>query len=95
MTDHADLSRRLAIAIGWQDWAVTTAQNGSVYVWTPECGRVFDYRDPAVIWPIAERYDCFPCGNGGGVWAASTGIKVYFGDTAAEAVARAVIGSKG
>jgi hypothetical protein len=68
MTDfeHADISRRLAIAIGWPKHKIYDEGDGSfcsintsdmppIKVW-----RDFDYRDPAVIWPIAERFDCFP-----------------------------------
>lgn len=28
----------------------------------------FDYRDPAIIWPIAERFDCFPYKTASGNW---------------------------
>ena len=62
--------------------------------------RQFDYRDPAVIWPIAERFNCFPMASIGG-WCAyfdCTDITAD-ADTAAKAVALAVIkaheGAKG
>jgi len=100
MTDHADLSRRLALAIGWGEGHV--AVRGGAVVWCLEKHdgvghgwRRFDYRDPQVIWPIAERYGCFPYSAGGGAWGASTRNGGYFGDTAAEAVTRAVIGARG
>lgn len=52
--------------------------------------HAFDYRDPVVIWPIAERFDCFPMRfeNGWCVW--SDGC-FPTADTAAKAVALAVI----
>lgn len=31
-----------------------------IKVWDGEEWRTFDYRDPTVIWPIAERYGVFP-----------------------------------
>lgn len=60
MTD-AEISRRLALAIGWSESDILLRRGGLISVvtdsgWT----RYFDYRDPAVIWPIAERFDCFP-----------------------------------
>lgn len=93
MTD-AEISRALALAIGWPDWAVATGQSGRVYIWTQEAAPEFDYRDPAVIWPIAERYNCFPSkASWGGGWRASAGehIPMFLADTAAKAVALAVI----
>ena len=56
----------------------------------------FDYRDPTVIWPIAERYNAFPYairtkdGKLTGKWNVLT-IVDHIGDTAAKAVALAVI----
>lgn len=100
MTD-AEISRRLALAIGWEPRKV--AVKGSTTVWCMEKHdgvghgwRRFDYRDPAVIWPIAERYECFPWRwewdypN----WCARTmeAKKRTIADTAAKAVALAVIG---
>ena len=93
MTD-AEISRALAVAIGWPDWAIATGQTGRVYVWTQDCGREFDYRDPLVIWPIAERYNAFPAHLTDGKWCATTNLKLFLGDTAAKAVALAVIGGK-
>jgi len=106
MTD-AEISRRLALAIGWP--------NDSVYTYTsPESGcqvwRMdgvwcrFDYRDPAVIWPIAEHFGAFPMKNAkGNGWVAITeeawlsGKEFAFekADTTAKAVALAVIAAKG
>jgi hypothetical protein len=70
MTD-TDINLRLAFAIGWPRVHVTGA---TVFVHTSNDidkfkdrgmwikGRIFDYRDPAVIWPIAEKYSLFPSG---------------------------------
>lgn len=91
MTDHAEISRRLALAIGWPEKAITVT-HGQCFIWLGRDGRGFDYRDPAVIWPIAERYNCFPYKTiDSGKWF--SGSELARGDTAAEAVARAVIGS--
>ena len=57
---------------------------------------VFDYRDWAVIGPIAEKYDCFPYKTRAG-W---TSVMVNVGggmadaDTPQKAIALAVIGAK-
>jgi hypothetical protein len=58
MTDK-EINMALAKAIGWpRVWE----HNFEVLVGlrTGDEGRVFDYTDPAVIWPIAKRYDTFP-----------------------------------
>jgi hypothetical protein len=90
MTD-AEISRRLALAIGWpfakhsptHPWALVghDRMTGSL---------IFDYRNPLVIWPIAERFNCFPMRVEGG-WGAFYGVCFYTADTAAKAVALAVI----
>ena len=90
MTD-AEISRALALAIGWPESA-TIVTHGQCFIWYGS--RRFDYRDPAVIWPIAERYNCFPRLLTDGTWCATTNVKLFLSDTAAEAVARAVIGGK-
>lgn len=122
-----EISKALAMAIGWHrpmltprglcvytghalDRVKTSSQWARGY-------RLFDYRDPAVIWPIAERYSAFPSSlvdgnfrkakarNRAGVigWEVimcdyknSTEYKAkwlrFQADTAAKAVALAVIG---
>lgn len=108
MTD-AEISRRLALAIGWQekqndpdvilelDWRDDTAQ---CKVWFDEKWRTFDYRDPAVIWPIAERFAAFPMRSAKGtgwvaitedLWHSGSNYDFANADTAAKAVALAVI----
>lgn len=112
MTDHADLSRRLALAIGWEPSAIRVvgqtvwiyksdhpwkANNPPLHPWTP-----FDYRDPVIAWRVAERYNAFPVKTSETQWLAgcrttgprATGVYMH-ADTAAEAVARAVIGARG
>ncbi len=105
MTDHADLGRRLALAIGYAPKDVRVRR----VLTDPICEvrrifldglpywRFFDYRDPAIIWPIAERYRAFPVRTSDGVWHAYSyvGNTNDKGDTAAEAVARAVVGARG
>jgi hypothetical protein len=96
----SEISRRLALAIGYDPRDVHVNHVDRVFVWRKlnpfQYERVgwyaFDYRDPAVIWPIEERFDCFPAMDGNG-W------KAYFpdtheytrSDTPAKAVALAVI----
>lgn len=91
MTD-AEISRRLALAIGWKaedfmcsDPVVIKDENG----WW----RRFDYRDTAVIWPIAERFNCFPVAGTPGVWVAYFDRTNTYAEaaTAAKAVALAII----
>lgn len=106
MTD-AEISRRLALAIGWEPHNVTTQWGKGTFAhcfggipFVQDGGaawRIFDYRDPAVIWPIAERFDCFPTLYPTTKWAAwIPGPAEYTGtaDTAAKAVALAVIKAK-
>lgn len=96
MTD-AEISRQLALAIGWPRTAVVLGTTGC-YVWCGNRWRTFDYRDPAVIWPIAERYKCFPWKWewGRDAWCSRIPGAVYVAaPTAAEAVALAVIGAQG
>lgn len=93
MTD-LEIAQQLAIAIGWP------AKKVSLNVVAGQCmvnydrqyWRMFDYRRPEIIWPIAERYDAFPgkFGNGWGAYIHKTQTFVREG-TAAKAVALAVI----
>lgn len=101
MTD-AEISRRLALAIGWD---VLPLEDGdevaTVIDRVSSVDRYFDYRDPAVIWPVAERFDCFPYkvdkkyGWGVNVFSEKDGWKYIEADTAAKAVALAVIAAHG
>lgn len=109
----AEISRRLALAIGWSD--DRSAKDGSpdpdvvifsedygkkswCAVWSIGGWRTFDYRDPAVIWPIAERFDAFPTLRHGRGWLSQIAplcpAPGFYADTAAKAVALAVIKSK-
>lgn len=107
MTD-AEISRRLALAIGWEESDIIDYP-GQDYVGirtsiVTTCVRLFSFKFPTVIWPIAERLDCFPEKmRSGGLWAApvfdakANGRPPYpmlrweYSDTAAKAVALAVI----
>ena len=62
--DDREINKVLALAIGWkpEQMRVTLA---TVFLTTEYKGyapreEIFDYTDPAVIWPIAAKYDCFP-----------------------------------
>jgi len=95
MTD-IEISKALALAIGWQAHDIE-ASGQRVYVCYevatftyPALWRVFDYRDPAVIWPISKACEGFPTKGNDGLWSVS-----WFGppaDTPEKAVALAVIG---
>ena len=61
MTDDLSIDRALALAIGWREEYLLNI-SGLCFV-SPEPHdrwRMFDHKDHAVIWPIAERFDCFP-----------------------------------
>lgn len=113
MTD-SEISKALALAIGWTenrrdkngcldpDVAVF-GFSGSPYadkvkVWTGEKWQAFNYRDPAVIWPIAEKYNLFPYAlrdkNGAftGRWNVLSRGLDHATDSPAKSVALAVIG---
>lgn len=103
--DHAAISRRLALAIGWPEHKLYSEGDGSfcsinisdmppIKIW-----RDFDYRAFDVIWPIAERFNAFPHRNRpmglSGQWYAFTSNWIDVkADTAALAVAMAVIRAK-
>lgn len=63
MTD-LEISKALALAIGWAPSNIVPSNPKlkQFWVWIGHTWKVFDYRDPAVIWPIAERYSLFPSG---------------------------------
>ena len=88
MTD-TEINIALAKAIGWAEKDIDRFhqyRSGAIV-----CGgRYFDYRDPAVIWPIAKHYKVFPQVNAHGLWAVD-----WYGptaDTPEKAVALVVIG---
>lgn len=74
--NKTEISRRLALAIGYPaDRVRLTGGDGSLYPVLVQvlndndrCDgpmqwggwQRFDHTDPAVIWPIAERFDAFP-----------------------------------
>lgn len=97
MTDQ-EINRKLAQAIGWKPKQIEIS-NGEVLVrldltrrWDWTSLRVMNFMDWRVIGPIAQRYDCFPFGNGNGwcAYAESVSRSVY-SDTPQQAIALAVI----
>lgn len=98
MTD-AEISRRLALAIG-RPFAERSIVRPLALVFCDGMtgGREFDYRDPAVIWPIAEQFDAFPTMRHGRGWLSQIAPlcphPTFYTDTAAKAVALAVINAK-
>lgn len=107
MTDMTDaqISRALALAIGYREETIwTRALDGAVMVpYSGGWSKAFDYRDPTVIWRVAERFDCFPqklrlsLGDkwGAGTFSPEFGWVSQAADTAAKAVALAVISAHG
>ena len=102
MTD-AEISHKLALALGYLPSDIYASKafcnvhhkTGPVHVGCATFHR-FDYTDPAVIWPIAKHYKCFPYHSQfdrpGRQWAAVLGGKVYEAAAPEMAVALAVIG---
>lgn len=92
MTDD-QISKALALAIGWKEEETA----GCFFCFSKGYGwRRFDYRDPAVIWPIAERYNAFSFQTRADLdWNAVCGFDFLktdtYADTASKAVALAVI----
>ena len=121
MQSDTEISKALARAIGWERTNLLLSNKKSdlkqCWAWAGWHWKVFDYRDPAVIWPIAERYGLFPSSISTGDYQAAEkqghgihrgwecvrwhyekikgktrGWVIYKADTAAKAVALAVIG---
>lgn len=89
----AETSKALALAIGYLPEHVRIEDGYCSVQWRDTHGPFwcrFDFTEPDVIWPIAERYNCFPYRLRSGGWHANGCIQPY--ETAAEAVALAVIG---
>ena len=94
MKTDIEISKALALAIGWPAEDITDNFDPP-QVFTPLVGwRVFDYRDWNVIGPMAERYDCFPQVVGddsvGKAWRCDWADEA---DTPQKAIALAVIGT--
>jgi len=92
MTD-AEISRTLALAIGWKKSDIVDYP-GQDYVGIrtkilAPCVRLFSYKFPTVIWPIAERFNCFPIRVEAG-WIAWSGVRYYAANIATDAAAKAV-----
>lgn len=93
------ICKALALAIGWQSEQIQTDAQG-VYccaavatLFSFSAWKKFDYRDPVVIWPIAERFDCFPRKSAEpDWWTVWDGTRYYDANTPAKAAALAVIG---
>lgn len=101
--DHTAISKELALAIGHRN-TYMEEEDGTLYVRTEAVESVmawfpFDYRDPAIIWPIAERFDCFPYKTASGNWTTSllapSGATEHGVKSAALAVALTVIQEQG
>ena len=87
MTD-LEISKALALAIGWDDLWVD--KHGQLWVGlkSEELHEgIFNYRDWNVIGPIAERYESFPYKTVSMGWVS----KCNYADTPQKAIALAVI----
>ena len=99
MKTDIEISRALALAIGWPAEDITDNFDPP-QVFTPLVGwRVFDYRDWNVISPIAARYKCFPeypeFHPGWFSWCdGKSPISSGHQDTPQKAIALAVIGAR-
>jgi hypothetical protein len=96
--DDLEISKRLALAIGWKPEDVNEAED-LVFMAVPTTGdcwtfQDFDYRDWSVIGPIAERYDFFPYLNTAGNWVVRYRKFACVCRTPQEAIAQAVIGAE-
>ena len=98
-----EINKALALAIGWPKKRVSDYMTDDFVLITewPEVGfvRRFDYRDWAVIGPIAEKYNAFPLHyqrQGGWISIATVGdaVNEAMSDTPQKAIALAVIGAK-
>jgi hypothetical protein len=98
---NLEISKALALAIGWDEYLITTYTTGNLYVHYVDfdgvlgCGKRFDYRDWNVIGPIAEKYNCFPRKyTVGPKWfVLSSNGTCRDADTPQKAIALAVIGA--
>lgn len=97
-----EINKALALAIGWKPEQIIEYE-GQSYIGLPVVFngpgiKLFDYRFTSVIWPISERYKCFPSvvvmGKNRGKWMAFLDDHCVTADTAAKAAALAVIGRK-
>jgi len=98
MTD-LEISKALALAIGWKDVQVMFEKRSyGTFCLVDAVGapfanwKRFDYRDWNVIGPIAARYDLFPKASGVG-WYIAHSFSPDYSDTPQKAIAMAVIGA--
>ena len=99
MTDQ-EINIALAKAIGWQEKDIWVTERSVLLAvrcnspwaeWT-----AFDYRDPAVIWPISKRWGlAFPSLRPAYAdWYCHCGVSTAYANEPELAVALAVIGAK-
>ena len=94
MLTEIEIDHALALAIGWREEQMDLMDGRKLFVDDGQKWGVFSHKSPLVIWPIAERFDCFPrllCG----LWAAGYGKRYAESDNPATAVALAVIAAHG
>ena len=75
--DDVEISARLAFAIGYAPKDIghfNPPQDMRIIVPFGNGWRLFSYTSPSVIWPIAERFNCFPM-KLGNKWCAVSAIQ--------------------
>ena len=99
--DDLTLNKTLAMAIGWPRIALYEF-GGSLFISVGKRMKKFDYKDWAVIGPIATEYNCFPK-NASQQWQVEYITKmidkdgvfrfneIAYGQTPQEAIAKAVL----
>ena len=97
MTD-LEISKALALAIGWTETALYVNHYGVLQIDISNASEkypmwaIFDYRDWNVIGPIAKEHDAFPYQTRDGAWTVGwTTGPAYI--TPQKAIALAVIGA--
>jgi hypothetical protein len=101
MTD-LEISKALALAIGYAfedvyyhgPLDIALRDKCVIHVKHDSKWRIFDYRDWAVIGPIAAQYECFPAKSAAFGWKSTIGFHREYADTPQRAIALAVIGAK-
>lgn len=105
VSDHLEISRKLALAIGWRNVDIVLEGGGicCFLMWRDQHegmlwdNRPFDYRDSLIAFRVAEQFDAFPFRNGPTQWWSGVGINgpAQYADTPQLAIALAVIAAQG
>ena len=100
MVNHAELSRDLALALGYAPEDAHLDPDGDCWVWRepafgPHGWKLFDYRDPSVAMPLLKwlhkEHDSTSWWGLTGNYVVDVNDEWIDADTLEEAIARAVI----